>query len=177
MNRDEQSQILLAVVVIYVLYEMNREPTFTEDFQEGVRRTRARVQRATDLLERSGAAIYDATHDDAGHRRDLPGNQLSREQVLALATRAGFPKPKEAAAIALAESGGTPHAVLRTPREYSVGLWQINTLVHPYSVEDMKDPRKNASAAFKISKGGTDWAPWATYASGAYRRYMTGVLA
>lgn len=128
-------------------------------------------------LERGGATIYDWVHDDAGHKNDLPGKQLTRQAVLQIATQAGFPDPKLASAIAFAESGGVPGAILRTSREYSVGLWQINTLVHLFSVEDMKDPRKNAAAAFKISKGGTDWRPWSAYTNGSYRKFQTGLFA
>jgi Lysozyme like domain len=102
---------------------------------------------------------------------------LTREAVLQIATRAGFPDPKLASAIAFAESAGMPEAVLRTLREFSVGLWQINTLVHPYSVQDMRDPIKNAAAAFAISKSGTTWSPWSTYTSGKYRQFLTGVFA
>jgi hypothetical protein len=128
-------------------------------------------------LARGGARVYDVLHDDAGHRQDLPGRQLTRQALLAIATKAGFPDPKLASAIALAESGGVPGAVLRSSREYSVGLWQINTLVHPFSVESMKDPLRNAQAAFFISRGGSDWKPWSAYKSGAYRKFQTGVLA
>lgn len=128
-------------------------------------------------LEHGGARAYDWLHDDAGHKNDLPGKQLTRQAVLAIATRAGFPDPKLASAIAFAESGGVPGAFLRSSREYSVGLWQINTLVHPYSVEDMKDPIKNAAAAYKISKGGTNWRPWSTFTNGKYQQFRTGILA
>lgn len=128
-------------------------------------------------LEQSGASLYDLVHNDAGHMQDLPGKQLTRQAVLAIATRAGFPDPKLAAAIAFAESGGVPGALARSSREYSVGLWQINTLVHPYSVSDMKDPLKNAAAAFKISKGGRDWRPWTMFRNGGYLKFRTGVLA
>lgn len=128
-------------------------------------------------LERGGARVYDWLHDDAGHKQDLPGKQLTRQAVLAIATRAGFPDPKLASAIAFAESGGVPGAVARSSREYSVGLWQINTLVHPYSADDMKDPLKNAAAAFLISKRGTDWRPWSAFNNGSYRKFQTGVFA
>jgi hypothetical protein len=128
-------------------------------------------------LERAGARVYDLLHNDAGHVKDLPGKALTRAAVLQIATQAGFPDPKLAAAIALAESGGVPGAMLRSSREYSVGLWQINTKVHPYSVDDMKDPLKNAAAAFKISKGGTNWKPWGAYTNGTYKIFQTGILA
>lgn len=128
-------------------------------------------------LENAGARVYDYLHNDAGHVKDLPGHQLTRAAVLQIATRAGFPDPKLAAAIALAESGGVPGAMLSSSREISVGLWQINTKVHPYTVDDMKDPIKNAAAAFKISKAGTDWRPWSAYTNGRYKTFQTGVLA
>lgn len=128
-------------------------------------------------LQRGGASAYDWLHNDEGHKRDLPGKQLTRQALLAIATRAGFPDPKLAAAVALAESGGVTNAVLRNDREYSVGLWQINTRRHAYSPEEMSDPDKNAAAAFAISARGTNWNPWSAYKSGRYRQFQTGVLA
>jgi hypothetical protein len=128
-------------------------------------------------LQQGGARIYDFFHDDEGHVKDLPGRTLTRQAVLSLATQAGFPNPKLATAIAFAESGGVTGAITRSSRELSIGLWQINTKVHPFTVEDMKDPAKNAAAAFKISKGGTDWKPWSAYTNGAYRAFLTGILA
>lgn len=128
-------------------------------------------------LQQGGATLYDALHDDAGHKNDLPGHQLTRARVLAIATKQGFPNPKLASAIAFAESGGVPNAVLRNDREYSVGLWQINTRVHPYSPADMSDPVKNAWVAYVISKAGTDWSPWSTFKNGSYKKFLTGVFA
>lgn len=125
-----------------------------------------------------GARLYDRVlREDPGHQLDLPGHQLSKETVLALATATGFPNPKLATAIAFAESGGVPGAVMQGPREYSVGLWQINVMAHLYSPEDMKEPIKNAIAAYRISKGGTDWSPWSTYMNGKYKQFLFGVLA
>lgn len=132
---------------------------------------------AVPALENAGARFYDFTHDDEAHVKDLPGKQLTRQAVLDIATRAGFPDPKLAAAIALAESGGVPNALLKSSREHSVGLWQINTLVHPYTPEDMRDPLKNAAAALAISKLGTDWTPWSAFKNGKYLQFRTGILA
>lgn len=156
MTREEETA-LLVLVGVYLLHK------YTFD--------------VVPALENAGARTYEWVHDDAGHKNDLPGKQLTRQQVLAIATRAGFPNPKLASAIAFAESGGVPGAILRTPREYSVGLWQINTLVHLFDPNDLKDPVKNAAAAFKISKGGTDWRPWSTYTNGKYKEFLTGVFA
>lgn len=128
-------------------------------------------------LEQGGARVYDWLHDDARHKQDLPGRQLTRQAVLAIATRAGFPDPKLASAIAFAESGGVPGAVTRSSRENSIGLWQINTRVHAYSELGLKDPNVNAAAAFQISKGGTDWTPWSVYKNGSYKTFQTGIFA
>ena len=64
-----------------------------------------------------------------------------------------------AAAVALAESGGKPDAI-NTNRNGSVdrGLWQINSV---HGKQSTVDPVNNAKAAVAISKGGTDWRPWA----------------
>jgi Lysozyme like domain len=135
----------------------------------------AAARAAVKAIERGGAAIYESTlmPEERDHRNDLPGHQLTRPALLDLATRAGFPDPKLAVAIALAESGGVPNAILRSSREYSVGLWQINTRAWPqFSTAAMADPGQNALAAMHISKGGTDWRPWSTYNSGAYKRYL-----
>lgn len=138
------------------------------------------VDFANDLvpaMENAGAKLYDVVHNDADHVQDLPGKTLPRAAVLAIATLAGFPDPKIATAIALAESGGVTNAIARSSREVSIGLWQINTMVHPYSVEDMREPMKNAAAALKISKGGTDWRPWSAFTNGRYKHFQTGILA
>ena len=135
------------------------------------------AEAANSALQDAGAGLYDLLHNDEAHMQDLPGKGLTRQAVLTIATNAGFPDPKLATAIAFAESGGLPGAIARTSREYSVGLWQINTKVHPYTVADMKDPIKNAAAAFKISRGGTNWNPWGAYTNGSYKKFQTGILA
>jgi len=129
-------------------------------------------------MERAGIKAYEWVHNDENHKQTLPINPLTKQAVLQIATHAGFPNPKLATAIAFAESGGVPNAVADTSREESIGLWQINIRRHHgYLREDMKDPTKNARAAFAISKGGTDWKPWSTYVNGKYKLHLNGVLA
>ena len=93
-----------------------------------------------------------------------------------------------AAAIAQAESGGNPAAILNTAfpnlpgyhppakgnlPEYSVGLWQVNLVAHPqYTAAAMLTPRLNAIAAVAISNGGLSFSAWSTYKSGAYKDYL-----
>lgn len=99
--------------------------------------------------------------------------RLTRDELEALARDVGFPDPSHAATIALRESGGDPRAVndtrgrtdlpKGTTNEHSCGLWQINILAHrKYTCDELLDPKRNAEAAFEISKRGTDWSPWST---------------
>ena len=93
--------------------------------------------------------------------------------IVALARSAGFQNPELAAAVAMAESGGNANAVGDLYLGGSYGLWQINSKAHPqFAIASLFDPAYNARAAFEISKGGTDWNPWTTFRTGAYRQYL-----
>jgi len=75
-----------------------------------------------------------------------------------------------AAAVAQAESGGNPGASNKnSDGSIDRGLWQINSVHGSLSVFD---PAANARAAIKISSNGTNWSPWVTYNTGAYRKYL-----
>jgi hypothetical protein len=92
-----------------------------------------------------------------------------------------------ATAIAWAESDLNPRAHNATPPDDSYGLWQINMLggLGParrtkfglQSNEELYSPAVNAKAMASISLGGTNWQPWTTYTSGAYRQYLSRVTA
>jgi len=92
-----------------------------------------------------------------------------------------------ATAIAWAESGLNPRAHNPTPPDDSYGLWQINMLgsLGParrtkfglQSNDELYAPAVNARAMASISLGGTNWRPWTTYTSGAYRQYLSRVTA
>ncbi len=165
MNRETQNAVLILLAIHVVSKLVEYAP---------LERARNKVNR---VVDRATDAIKSAVRNDSlEHLKDLPGKQLTREALLVIAKHAGFPDPKLAAAIALAESGGVSNAIVRSSKEISVGLWQINTKVHPYTPDEMRNPLKNAAAAFKISKGGTDWAPWTTYTNSAYLKFRTGIL-
>jgi LysM repeat protein len=68
-----------------------------------------------------------------------------------------------AAEIAMAESSGRQFA---TGPFGERGYWQINTNHGSLSTYD---PLGNARAAVIISANGTNWHPWTTFTSGAYR--------
>lgn len=106
------------------------------------------------------------------------GRILTLGQLRTLAELTGFPDPKLAAAIAMAESGGNPDALAVTDREHSVGLWQINLLAHAQYDETMlHDAAYNAKAAFDISQHGANWRPWSTYTNGSYKQFLDGGIA
>ena len=97
----------------------------------------------------------------------------------------------EAAAIALAESGGDPTRINNTAYpdrpgyhppalgnlpEYSVGLWQINLLAHPqYTEAQLLTQDGNAAAAITISANGQLWGAWSTYRTEAYYSNLNAI--
>lgn len=79
-----------------------------------------------------------------------------------------------AAAVAMAESGGCVDVVSPPNRDgsHDAGLWQINSVNAPNA--QMVDPVANVAEAIKLSNNGTRWAPWSTFNSGAYAKYLSG---
>jgi len=113
----------------------------------------------------------------SGGKGQTRAGWLSMSELESLAADAGFPDPHLAAAVAMAESGGNPEAVGVGPKERSIGLWQINILVHkPPMVSDeagLKVPKLNAYAARAIyAKAGNTWKPWGAYTNGSYKKYL-----
>ena len=94
-----------------------------------------------------------------------------------------------AAAIALAESGGNPTSYNGNAGtgDNSYGLWQINMIgsMGPSRLREfgltsdsqLLDPLTNAKAAVQVSNGGSNFSPWSTFKSGAYRKYLQGGVA
>jgi hypothetical protein len=82
-----------------------------------------------------------------------------------------------ATAVGLAESSCTASATNSNgatsgcPRgSVDRGMWQINSCYHSeVSSACAFNAVCNAKAAFRISSSGTNWRPWSTYNSGAYR--------
>ncbi|RZS38914.1 transglycosylase-like protein with SLT domain [Herbihabitans rhizosphaerae] len=109
---------------------------------------------------------------------------LSAQEIAQYAYDAGFRGRglTTAVAVAFAESGGNPRAHNSTPPDNSYGLWQINMLgdlgparrdeFNLKSNRQLFNPARNAKAANKISSDGTNWQPWTTYTSGAYKQFL-----
>ena len=119
----------------------------------------------------AGATSYTARHAKpqstvlSSSAKKLSGN-LSCSGLEALWTAAGGRKSAAfmAAEIAMAESGGQQYAHSPT-NDY--GYWQINGGHGPALAT--YNPIGNAKAAIAISSNGTNWRPWTTYVTGAYR--------
>jgi hypothetical protein len=107
---------------------------------------------------------------------------ITKAQLVILAQNAGFSESEAntAAAIALAESGGNPHAynaeeqASAPPGKGSFGLWQIYLNAHPeFFNVPLYDAQTNANAAFKVyTEAGNSFSPWSTYKNGAYEQYL-----
>lgn len=114
---------------------------------------------------------------------------LNASQIYAYARQAGFSGVAaiQATAVALAESGGRTDVIgdrnLTQAGEKSVGLWQINYRPSRDAGNSERDPSANldpsanAAAAYAISNRGTNFSPWSTYTSGAYRSFLPKALA
>ena len=79
-----------------------------------------------------------------------------------------------AVAVAYAESSLDCAATGYNPSSYDRGLWQINSYWHS-EVSDSCAYSCSccATAAYDISSHGSNWTPWSTYNSGAYKNYMS----
>lgn len=115
--------------------------------------------------------------------------------LISILQQAGFKGEalKIAYAIAMAESGGNARAYNGKGPDNSYGLFQINMLGNMgparrkqyglSSNDDLFDPLTNAKVAFKLSNGGKNWQPWATYtgsdgkgSDGPWRTYYGGSM-
>lgn len=106
--------------------------------------------------------------------------------LISILEQAGFTGNglRMALAIAMAESRGSSSAFNgdASTGDQSYGLFQINMLgaMGPErrkqyglsSNDDLFDALTNAKVAYAMSNGGTNWSPWSTYKSGAYKQYL-----
>lgn len=96
------------------------------------------------------------------------------QQIATQAAQAGFTGTglTDIVAIVEAESSGNPEAINQnTNGSTDYGLAQINS-IHGVSQSAMFDPAQNLAEAYSLSDGGTNFAPWSTYNSGAYQKYL-----
>src|SRR5271157_2305732 len=111
--------------------------------------------------------------DGKARRRHKRMAVYTKPQLEALwaAANPGNGDPHLMAAIALAESAGKTNA-----GNYCChGLWQVNTLVHPYTIAQMENPIENAKVAGAILKS-QGLGAWESYTNGSYKKYYTGAV-
>jgi hypothetical protein len=103
----------------------------------------------------------------------MASGSYSKSQLEALWVQAGGNKAvaKIAAAIALAESGGSPTARNPEGPEHAEGLWQIKGQVVGGNILDPQVNAANAVAKYRAAGG---FSPWTTYTSGAYKSHLGG---
>jgi len=82
-----------------------------------------------------------------------------------------------AAAVAQAESSGRAAVTSANPDGgVNVGLWQLDTkgVGAGYTVSQLQDPGTNARVTVFGSANGTNWSAWETFATGEYKKFLTG---
>lgn len=139
----------------------------------------------------AGAGLISSSGTGGGDSASLPPgilnfwgpmNQLTAQDIALLAKRAGFVASDiaTAVAVALAESGGNPHAynpetAAGTPEGMgSYGLWQIYRKVHPeFASYDLLDPAQNAAAAYLVYQAAHySFSPWSTFNNERYVAFL-----
>lgn len=145
------------------------------------------TQTSTDSSS-SGEIISSGQAVSAGKGTSSKGGRYTQDQMTSFAEQAGF-SPEQAkimGAIGMGESGGdsgidTVASGLDPGRtnEYSVGLFQINAQVHGdklaklgYTVDDLRDPVKNAKIAKLVYDEVGSFKPWTVYKTGDYTKYL-----
>lgn len=106
----------------------------------------------------------------------MASNQLSPSQIAGYAQGAGLRGNAIviAIAIALAESSGVYNVThLNTDGSTDYGLWQINSVHKQFNTSQLLTPAYNAMAMAQISGNGSNWGPWTTYTTGAYRSHLS----
>jgi LysM repeat protein len=121
---------------------------------------------ATSARARSGSSSASGRAADVGLSRSTSlSGTLSCGALELLWRKAGGSSSEAvtAAAIAMAESGGSQYAT--NGSSGTRGYWQISPSWGQMSTYSAIG---NAQAAVKISANGSNWNPWTTYTSGAY---------
>ena len=141
-----------------LLYQANRSVVHDPDmiFPGEVLKIPGRTARSTTSTPATPTALTTSA---------IPSGTLSCHGLEQLWEQAGGSSAHAfmAAEIAMAESSGRQFA---TGPVGERGYWQINTNHGSLSTYD---PLGNAKAAVIISANGTNWHPWTTFTSGAYR--------
>jgi hypothetical protein len=108
----------------------------------------------------------------------VAGGTFSHAQLMNLWTlKGGSPGTANlAAAIAQAESSGRSTVTSPNPDGgVNVGLWQLDTkgVGAGYTVAQLQNPDTNAQITVMNTANGTNWGPWETWHTGAYKQFLS----
>ena len=123
-----------------------------------------------------------------GYTPPTDQNTFSVPEMQNLLMNAGMSKDNARilSAVGMGESGGragidTVKSGLDPTKsnEFSIGLWQINAPVHMdklkkrgYTVEDLRDPQKNANITVDVFNEVGSFTPWTVYNDNKYQQYL-----
>ena len=135
----------------------------------------------------SGSLISSGQALEAGIGTPGKGGRYSQTEMAGFAEQAGF-SPEQArimGAIGMGESrgnAGVDTSMTIDPQkknEYSIGLFQINAQAHGdklaklgYTVDDLRDPVKNAQVAKMVYDEVGGFTPWSVYNDGKYTKFL-----
>lgn len=102
---------------------------------------------------------------------------MTKEQIKALWTGNGGSPGTAAVAAAIAEAESSGRTQVTSPNPdggTNVGLWQLDTkgAGAGHTVEQLQDPATNARVTIMKSANGSNWGPWETWHTGAYKKYL-----
>jgi hypothetical protein len=136
---------------------------------------------------KSGPIISSGQALEAGIGTPGKGGRYSQTEMAGFAEQAGF-SPEQArimGAIGMGESGGNAGVDTsmtidpQKKNEYSIGLFQINAQAHGdklaklgYTVDDLRDPVKNAQVAKMVYDEVGGFTPWSVYNDGKYTKFL-----
>jgi len=134
------------------------------------------------IFNNSSVALASTARENAGANQEVEkvaspevrGEEQSSPTVRTIKKYFGD-EWKTAYAVMMAESHGDPSRIGDTHlSKPSIGLFQINQIWHPYTVEQLQDPEFNIKTAKDIRDSG-GWERWTTYRTGQYEKFLNQI--
>lgn len=134
------------------------------------------------LKATDGTSLVNSSPDFTAH--GIPGGNAASYMKMLYAQGFRGRALQTAFAVSMAESQGNPNArgdIKLQDSTYgpSIGLFQIRSLKDWKKYNNpnrdgsrLSNPNYNIQAAWNISHGGKNWAPWSTYTGGEYVKYL-----
>ena len=135
------------------------------------------VQQGTDSAGKVDGPVIPAGQKifSVPEMQDLLMNAGMSKENARILSAVGMGESKGRATIDTVQSGTDPNR----ENEFSVGLFQINAPVHMdklkrrgYTVEDLRDPQKNANIAVDVFNEVGSFTPWTVYNDNKHLQYL-----